>query len=450
MGSHAGTRRPVFRWALLPALLALLVALAGVGAGGGTAQAATSVQKIAEALRSNPVYVDPAASGKVSDAQARDLANRIRDTGVPIFVAVLPDDPAYGGVQIFDRLRTAVGKPGVYAVALGSRFGAASDSSILPGSTAQSLATRNVRDHPGQPSAILDGFVADVASAVQNGGGQPVGRTRGPGGAALVTLAVVLVLAAGGGLLLVRRGTKRRAERERAELEQVRGAVDEDITSYGEALDRLDFQPGDPSATPEMLQDYERALDAYERAKDRSAAARRPEDVRGVSEALEEGRFALAVLDARRAGRPLPERRPPCFFDPRHGPSVQDLAWAPENGAPRTVPVCAADATRIADGDDPAIRTVPVQGERRPYWEAGPVYAPWAGGYFGGYGSMLLPGLLVGTMLGNSLGPGYGSDPGWDGSGYDGGDGGFGGGFGDGGGGGFDGGFGGGGGGDGF
>ncbi|MBI0385622.1 hypothetical protein JBE27_57475, partial [Streptomyces albiflaviniger] len=128
--------------------------------------------------------------------------------------------------------------------------------------------------------------------------------------------------------------------------------------------------------------DYGRALDAYEEAKARSAAARRPEDVRPVTEALEEGRFALAVLEARREGGPLPQRRPPCFFDPRHGPSVRDVPWAPPGGTQRSVPACAADATRVDDGRYPDARTVPVGGDRRrPYWDAGPAYGPWASGY---------------------------------------------------------------------
>ncbi|TMR25236.1 hypothetical protein ETD96_42720, partial [Actinomadura geliboluensis] len=33
--------------------------------------------------------------------------------------------------------------------------------------------------------------------------------------------------------------------------------------------------------------------------------------------------------------------RPLCFFDPRHGPSVNRVAWAPPGGAPRDVDVCA-------------------------------------------------------------------------------------------------------------
>jgi hypothetical protein len=199
-----------------------------------------------------------------------------------------------------------------------------------------------------------------------------------------------------------------------------------------------------------MRADYERALDAYEQAKSLMGQARRPEDVRAVTQALEDGRFSLAQLAARRERRPLPERRPPCFFDPRHGPSVTDAAWTPPGGTPREVPVCAADATRLADGRDPAVREVDTADGRRPYWDAGPAYGPWAGGYFGGG---LLPGLLVGTLLGNMMatpaysadyGSGYGDfGSGYDGGGYDGGDvsgadfdaGDFGGGFGDGGGG---------------
>jgi hypothetical protein len=410
-------RRPIV--VLLTVLLAMAGALFAVG---GTAHAGTDVGKIGQALRSSPVYVDPGASNKLSESQARDLASRIDSGGVPIYVAVLPDDPAYGGSQIFGRLRAAVDRPGVYAVAIGSSFGAASDSSVLPGATARSLAAQSEQQHPGDPPAILNAFVTDVSAVAAadrggNGSGNP-GSDSGAG--ALFGLLAVLLLVGGGGMYLVRRNDRQRQVRERAELEQVRGTVDEDITAYGEELTRVGFDPSGPKATPETLDDYARALDGYEKAKDASTAARRPRDVRAVTEALEDGRFALAVLDARVEGRPLPERRPPCFFDPRHGPSVRDVEWAPPGGVPRTVPVCDADAARVAEGLEPEVRTVPVGGGRRPYWDAGPAYGPWAGGYFGGYGSMLLPGLLIGTLLGGSLDPGYH-------------DGGFGGGFGDGG-----------------
>ncbi|MEV6130986.1 hypothetical protein AB0M05_29905 [Streptomyces violaceusniger] len=80
------------------------------------------MNKIAHTLRSSLVSVDR-ASGALSAGQARELADSIRDTGVPIYAAVLPDDPAYGEERILDRLRAAVDRPGVYAVALGSSYG---------------------------------------------------------------------------------------------------------------------------------------------------------------------------------------------------------------------------------------------------------------------------------------------------------------------------------------
>ncbi|CAM5683309.1 hypothetical protein SMICM304S_10403 [Streptomyces microflavus] len=48
----------------------------------------------------------------------------------------------------------------------------------------------------------------------------------------------------------------------------------------------------------------------------------------------------------------------------------------------REVPVCGADEARLSRGEDPMSRTVDVgDGNRRPYWEAGPAYGPWAGGF---------------------------------------------------------------------
>lgn len=55
--------------------------------------------------------------------------------------------------------------------------------------------------------------------------------------------------------------------------------VDEDITAFGEELDRLGFRPPEPGATDAMRDDYTRALDAYGRAKQQMAAAARPQDV---------------------------------------------------------------------------------------------------------------------------------------------------------------------------
>ena len=103
----------------------------------------------------------------------------------------------------------------------------------------------------------------------------------------------------------------------------------------------------------------------------------------------------------------MPERRAPCFFNPQHGPSVRDVRWAPPGGAPRDVPACAADAQRVEQGFDPHVREVMIDGQRRPYYDAGPAYAPYAYGYYGGFGDVMT-GMLVGTMLGSMIGGGFG------------------------------------------
>lgn len=130
-------------------------------------------------------------------------------------------------------------------------------------------------------------------------------------------------------------------------------SVDAQITAFGEALAGQPLAADSGGADTGLLDDYTRALDAYEEAKRVFAAGRDREDVENAVHALDEGRNALARVEARLAGRPLPPARPLCFFDPRHGPSSIDIRWAPPEGARRTIAVCAADAARLADGLPP-------------------------------------------------------------------------------------------------
>ena len=177
-------------------------------------------------------------------------------------------------------------------------------------------------------------------------------------------------------------------------------AADEDVTKFGEELQRLDIDvAGHPLDEP-MQQDYQRALDAYENAKMSLDAVPQPDEIRHVTEILEDGRYAIACVKARVAGQPLPAKRPPCFFNPAHGPSSQDVDWAPPGGVPAAVPACPADAERVLAGADPYIRTVQVGAQRVPYWEGGQAYAPWAQGYYSRWnGSDLLTGMLIGGFL---------------------------------------------------
>jgi hypothetical protein len=207
------------------------------------------------------------------------------------------------------------------------------------------------------------------------------------------------------------------------QMEALRRTLDEDITVLGEELQRLDIDVAGVALDEGARSDYQRALDAYEAAKDSAERLRVPEDSRHVVEILDDGRYAIACVRARVAGQPLPTRRPACFFDPRHGQSVTDVTWAPPGGTPRDVPACALDAERVRAGADPATRQVMVGPQRMPYYSAGPAFAPMAMGYFGSFG--LMQGLFMGTMMGSMFGGfGGGFDGGADAGGFESGDGG--------------------------
>ncbi|MCT2588915.1 hypothetical protein LHJ74_03020 [Streptomyces sp. N2-109] len=430
----------------------LAAALALVVATSTGARAADGLDRAAANLRQGPVYVDPRSAGELHGNEARALADTIEKADVPVFVAVLPDAAEFDKATLFQDLRTKVGITGAYVVALGDDFSARADSSVMSRAEVANLAGAVERSDPGDVQAMVTGFTDQAVQQAEGtapaswegADGGPDAGGLGAGGLAVLTgLVALLALTVGGSLFVKARSRRqRRAEWERQQLATLRPVVDEDITAFGEELDRIDISPQTAGMDDAMREDYASALDSYEKAKAMMADARRPGEVRKVTRALEEGRFSLATLDARRSGKPLPERRTPCFFDPRHGPAAEDALWAPEGGTERTVPVCAADAVRLADGAEPMAREVETPSGRRPYWEAGPVYGPWAYGYFGGG---LLPGLLMGTMLGSAIGPyGYGADAagaygGGEGGDYGGGDmsgsdfepGDFGGGFGD-------------------
>ena len=161
-----------------------------------------------------------------------------------------------------------------------------------------------------------------------------------------------------------------------------RRAIDSDITAFGIELRELDFDVVGYTLTDDARGDYSKALDAYDNAKLALQGARADSQATHITHILEEGRYAVARVRARALGRPLPANRPPCFFDPAHGPSVEDVAWAPPGGAERPVPACAVDVARIGLGADPRIRMVASGHVSVPYWEDRN-HAAWARGYYG-------------------------------------------------------------------
>src|SRR5688572_3374472 len=201
-------------------------------------------------------------------------------------------------------------------------------------------------------------------------------------------MTLVLVLVVLGGLTAVavaagRSGKKRELARVESEIAPVKKLAEEDVTALGVELQDLDIDLAGEELDPGANADYQRALDAYESAKTAAAALTKAEDVRLVTEILEDGRYAMACVRARVAGQPLPQRRPPCFFDPRHGLSVADVPWVPPGGTSRDVPACALDVERVRAGAEPDIRKVMVGSRPVPHWPGGRAYQPHAPGHFG-------------------------------------------------------------------
>lgn len=196
---------------------------------------------------------------------------------------------------------------------------------------------------------------------------------------------VLIALAVGASGLIGRRWQRRRAlaAESRAELEGVRRLAEEDVTVLGEQLRRLDAEVAGRQLDDAARVDYQTALDAYESAGRAAPRISAPDEVSKVVDTLSAGRYALACVQARVDGRPVPERRVACFFNPQHGPSVMDVMWTPgRGGGTRRVPACAQDAARVAAHEDPEVRTVTIRSRQVPYWEAGAAYMPYGEGYF--------------------------------------------------------------------
>jgi hypothetical protein len=404
----------------VPRLIALLIALFALAAAPAAAQTTLqrgSVEDAVEALRTDPVYVSPGAQPGLSTAEQESVERAITDANAgPVYVAVLePDalDQAGGDAgELLRQIATASQRPGTYVLAVGRQLRAGSTRGLLGPGDAGRLAAEAIADHRAEGlAAILRGFVRSVGEARANGGrAEPSGGGGGGGGGGLILLGLIAIPLA----LFGFRGAKRRREERAAlaaELEDVSAEARRDVVALGDDIRALDLDIEMPGIDPAARDDYSRALAAYERAGQALDRARRPEEFGPVTEAVEEGRYAIVATKARLEGRQPPERRPPCFFDPRHGPSVRDVEWAPPGGALRPVPACAADAVTLEEGRDPAFREVMVGGQRRPYYDASPAYAGWAGGFYGGFGGFgFFPGLMMGTMLGGAMMGGFGAD----------------------------------------
>src|SRR5215470_17270560 len=271
------------------------------------------------------------------------------------------------------------------------------NSGVLPPHGAAEIATRVVQQHRADQNvfAALTAFVTDVKQ--QAGSGPGAASANGPSHVlqtVLIILSIILVVAMLGFFAIWRPLRKRRQQ----ELKDAKLAAQDDLIALST---RLTDRSADVSIqnNPEAAEEQGAALTAYERGTTALDAAKRVKDMGAVSRAIAEGQYHLACADALAAGQPGPERRPSCFFDPRHGMSVRDVYWTPPDGGPgRAVPACSACAHKVDQGIEPKMRNVEVNGAPVSYVNAG--FAP---AYWGGFG--FGPGLFAGFLLGDAFAP---------------------------------------------
>ena len=404
-------------------VLCLLVGLAGPAAAGPW------VDRAAGSLRDDPLYVNASARPTLTPAEAEQVRARLAIAGTPVFVAVLPGrarGEAGGDVnQLAALVAASVGRPGTYLVVAGGEEGAASDAVARGAAASQARAA--FRRHPEPAAATMD-FIGRVEHAA----GRPPATTSPPqpppgqqdtdGNTVLVVLlaiAGVVTVAVLLALTLENR-SERRSIRSRTELSEAKAVSQEDLTALADDLRNLDVNLHADEATgnPQAVSQYTRAYEYLERAEQEFEQAKAPGDLARVSSALESGRFAMASARAQFERHDPPRRRPPCFFDTRHGPSVNDVGWEAPDGSPRPVPVCAACMAQIASGVQPQPRKVRSGLHRVPFYELPPHFESWFGGYFGGAAADLVAGFPLGNALDdgfvggrNTSGGGYGYLP---------------------------------------
>ena len=358
------------------------------------AQAGAST--LAACLAEQHVCVAGSARSLVSQTQEVQLERQIG--GDNIYLVVAPAGSS-GYNSAMGKIISDLSGRGQFTVGFldsQRRHFGAYNSGMLPPHGAAAIATRVVQQH--QADQNIDAALSDFVTQVQQQAGAGSGEAAG-GGAShtlrnfLIVLGVLVVI----GLLgfVIWRPIRRRRQQE---LKDAKLAAQDDLIALSSGLTDRDSDVSIQN-NQEAAEEQAAALTAYERGTAALDAATSVKDMGAVSRAIAAGQYHLASAVALAAGQPRPERRPACFFDPRHGMSVRDVYWTPASGGPgRTVPACSDCAHKVDNGIEPDLRNVEVNGTPVSYVNAG--FAP---SYWGGFG--FGPGLFTGFLLGEALSP---------------------------------------------
>jgi hypothetical protein len=353
------------------------------------AQAAAEqyLNEVSTKLGDPGVWVDPAVKS-LSTSEVAELDRAAKAAAAPIRIAVIPASSidtapkatygsyvnlAWEGEEIADQLYDRVGVEGVYAVLVDARsesagrgFHAVQRADHGPTYFVGSAVDQAVDCCAPDYDEMLTRFIQRA---------QVINKPFYVDAAPYAGGAAGLVGLWWGVTALGARRTRR--SEEKLHLEVTRPVLNEEIIDLSQKVSALPT-----TSDPQQSKLSKDVLDAVEKARHRLDEAEGDADTEAVATLLGSARYGLACLGALQAGKPIPEPTPPCFFDPRHGPSTTGVDWAPEDGSTRQVQVCAACAARVAANEKPDIRMVTVRDRPRPYYTLGEELASYIDGYW--------------------------------------------------------------------
>jgi hypothetical protein len=351
-------------------VLGSVVMAVGLAVAPGVA-VAVAIDDVADSLRNDPVYVDPDAERTLSESEAAEVREAIREAGTPMYIAVLPATAAdsAGGDEgaLLNQLAQSLRRDGTIGLVVGDTFRAGSNE--LEAGRAGELAADALETGGQDTAAVLTdfaGLVGDEATGGGSSGGGSSGSDDG-GGAGWFVPALLVGGAGVGGALLWRSSQKRKAqaaERARAEAAD-RELLRAELSVLADDVVRLEPEV---QLHPDAQSDFDAAVNRYRAAQAALDAADEPIDLVRVRRVVDEARYSMdrarAILDGREP--PLP---------PEH-------------------------LRRVGEHGEPAVT---VDDDRQP------AYVGYPGGYRDGwYGGMGGGGLFSGLLLGSLLAGGFG------------------------------------------
>lgn len=400
---------------LITLLVALLcAALTTTAARAADDDAPSAGERIANALRTSPVYVDEAYADAVPPSRQRQLADRIRRTGLPIKVVLTPftkgdafdgDSDVLAGI-VRDRLPD---RRELVLITPDSDFPDSLRGYEWPADTHQAdravAATGFLDEMRDAGLADLTAKAVDLvaegkgeqryeeamrdpdrsAPPAKSGSGSESASGSGSGSGSgwtgwwpFVGVPVLALTALATRAVLVR-SRKRSpafpqlvfATARAADEAGLRRRAEAEVLALGEAT-----RAADVATTPDLQQ----ALDAYAAAGKVLDEARGLPDLAGALALAQEGRDALTGSP----GLPL------CFFNPLHGRAALRSGWRPLGRRDRLdVAVCGACADALRDRRAPEVLTdTDENGRTVPYFEIPARRSAWAAS---GYGSLMPP-----------------------------------------------------------